>query len=403
MSSARQRNFLESESRSERIQLQEEETPVLTLSQTSRKSRRCQQRIARKRTKREQKRLDRFISQAYHKEHQRLLKSIKLEFGLIADPNLSIQENVRRSLVSTNFDKFFDSCLNRSCHNLCKTNHIPRAVIRLLGLGLKFCIMDKVPPSDLRDFDFDRFRDQIRTRFFFIDNIDDEESFEPKIYVKNPDWVAPAASLEVEAALDKFQKTLTEYISQRYVRSFRPNLLYSELGLIGQLRRNKNVIVLATDKNLGPAIMDRDEYITLVLQQHLLNEEKYTRFTAEEAKNRRESATDQMWSLIDEFSDVLSDEEAQYWNRSYKISKHGDKRTSQFYGAPKVHKTPLKLRPIVSTSGTSLEILSVFLDFKLQEVVKFCPFYLKDSMLRCVASPAVVRVCMSVHSKRKKR
>jgi hypothetical protein len=51
----------------------------------------------------------------------------------------------------------------------------------------------------------------------------------------------------------------------------------------------------------------------------------------------------------------------------------------QFYATMKVHKTPTKTRPIVSTSGSYLGYVSKWLDSHLQKVIKFCPSHLKDS------------------------
>jgi hypothetical protein len=59
--------------------------------------------------------------------------------------------------------------------------------------------------------------------------------------------------------------------------------------------------------------------------------------------------------------------------------------TPQFYLMAKVHKNPVKYRPVISCSRSALEIVSKWLDICFQEVVKLCPGYLQDSydLLEC--------------------
>ena len=237
-------------------------------------------------------------------------------------------------------------------------------------------------PRDVSDIDIKRFRENVRTKFFFVDKeTDEDDEYEPKIYVKNPTWVAPAASKKVEQAIDYFEKMVTAMVAKRNDRNYRPNLLRTERTLIQTLRKNENIIILNSDKNLGPVIMDYSDYVTACLREHLLNESNYDRLTKEEAQSLRSKAYKKMWKLIDKYNkkETFTDAESKYWQRKYSIYKTGNMRESQFYGAPKMHKIVTKMRPIVSTVGTPLEILAVFIDYKLQEVVKYCTGYLKDS------------------------
>ena len=64
-----------------------------------------------------------------------------------------------------------------------------------------------------------------------------------------------------------------------------------------------------------------------------------------------------------------------YFNRSLTAAH----RIPQFYGMPKVHKSPMKLRPVTSCVGSTLQIMSTYLDHMLQKVVHLCPCYLRDS------------------------
>ena len=69
-------------------------------------------------------------------------------------------------------------------------------------------------------------------------------------------------------------------------------------------------------------------------------------------------------------------------------------KIAQFYGTPKIHKSPMKLRPVVSKCGTELEVMSKILDSIFQKIIRqsikqrtnpsphdevLLPAYLKDS------------------------
>ena len=56
---------------------------------------------------------------------------------------------------------------------------------------------------------------------------------------------------------------------------------------------------------------------------------------------------------------------------------HG--KIARFYMLIKIHKTPSKFPPIVATCGTTLLILSSWLDYKSQQLKPFMSTYIKDS------------------------
>ena len=176
-------------------------------------------------------------------------------------------------------EEFFTHCPNCSFRNFCKTTNIPNSVARVLGLGLKFCICDRPPPKDCSDIDFARFRKDIHTKFWFFNHDDGttgtSDNYEPKIYIPSPFWVPDLASPFIERAIDQFENSVKQLIFQHRSR-FRPNLLRNELRLISSLRQNRNIIILPSDKNLGPVAMDTDEYVCIVLMDHLLDKKRYT-------------------------------------------------------------------------------------------------------------------------------
>jgi hypothetical protein len=304
-----------------------------------------------------------------------------MDFGFIANPDITTLHNVNNHFRDNMKLLHFNRCLNRACHNLCKENYIPPAVTRLLGLGLNFCISDRHPNKDLTE-SFTRFRNEVRTKFFCLEHQgdNDDNDYNPKLYVKNPRWNPEAfpTPREVESAMDRFTLAVKKSIADHHY-SLRPNILRHELALLRKVCANKQIIVLQTDKNLGPAIMDTSTYVHQCLTEHLLNERNYARLAPDQARCQRTEIRNNIYMFLEKYNEDLNDSERTYFKRSFQNLKTIGERKSQFYGLPKVHKEELSLRPVVSTSGTAIEILSRFIDSKLQEVVRLCPCYLQDS------------------------
>ena len=61
------------------------------------------------------------------------------------------------------------------------------------------------------------------------------------------------------------------------------NLTQSEIQTLKQIKKEKKLIVLNTDKNLGPAIMETTKYYQHAFQDHLSNQTNYKEISATEA------------------------------------------------------------------------------------------------------------------------
>jgi hypothetical protein len=80
-------------------------------------------------------------------------------------------------------------------------------------------------------------------------------------------------------------------------------------------------------------------------------------------------------NLLNTHKNSLSKPETLYFQRSLKLFH----KLPVFYGLPKVHKSPMTLRPVVSTCGSLLSIFSTWLDFKMKELLPLVKSYLKNS------------------------
>jgi len=98
---------------------------------------------------------------------------------------------------------------------------------------------------------------------------------------------------------------------------------------LDHLKQNHNILIKPTDKNLGPAIMDTEDYIHQVLQDHLLTKD-YMQLTQYKAINKMEEIKNLLKHIISTNKNSLSEAKQKYFQRSLK-----DKlRLPIFYGLP---------------------------------------------------------------------
>ena len=223
-----------------------------------------------------------------------------------------------------------------------------------------------------------RLTKDIRLKHFWKDKTGDfdDGDYNPKLYIKS-DWEPPKASPELESALTNFGSSLFQQIQHNRSTCHRQhNLFASNRLLLRELKTNQDFIILPTDKNLGPAILERSIYKQRCLQDHLLDTKTYQPLPHWMADCTLYRATEQFKCLVKRYDEQLPEAEQTYFKRCFEESR----RIPQFYCTPKVHKKPKwKTRPIVSCVNSRMGDLSKWVDVQLQRVVHLCPGYLKDS------------------------
>jgi hypothetical protein len=297
-------------------------------------------------------------------------------FGLCSNPDNSINKNFKTALQTIPSHTWLQP-RNLTFHNLCKQQKLPLGTKELLGLNLKFCISSNKITNDINKTVL-LMAKTIRTKHFLSENgIIDNNSYEKQIYIKNPTWNPPPAPLPIENKITEFEKYLKSYhqhLTQKFKRNKLSNLTPLQSKALITLKHNKNITIKPTDKNLGPAVLDTKQYIGQILQEHLLTP-SYKQLSHQEALNTMETTKTTLKKLIQSNLQLLSKPELTFFERSLR-SFH---RLPIFYGLPKVHKEPLSLRPVVSTSGSLLAIFSTWLDYKMKDLIPLVKSYIKNS------------------------
>ena len=120
------------------------------------------------------------------------------------------------------------------------------------------------------------------------------------------------------------------------------------------------------DKNLGPCIMERINYIKKYFSEHLENKKSYECLTTWQAWTIRNKAETEITKRYEKH-------EKHYQQMKKKLSKKilhrpppWQKRTEQLYLTKKVHKIPTSYRPVISDVSSVTSFISKWLDVNFE-------------------------------------
>ena len=301
---------------------------------------------------------------------------------MVSDPNEPPWSQRIRALANTPTQQYFSRPSNLAFHNLCETLTPPPGLITLLGLGHKYCIERTVPSTTFQE-PIDRFLRQIRLRHWVLSNVPnfDENQQEGESYIQNlyvpSTWRPPpvedgnieCAALSFARKVEHLQVALAD-TSGRH-----SNLTPLQHRLMKELKDDTRFIVCLTDKNLGPCIIERMRYIERAHNDHLGDTTTYQRLTKDDAIAFERQTKSTLKQLVEQHKDDLTAAELTYFARSLKL----EHRRPQFYLTFKVHKQPLKTRPVVSCVGSFNEVFSKWLDYQMKRLLPLSKTYLRDS------------------------
>jgi hypothetical protein len=262
---------------------------------------------------------------------------------------------------------------NLSFHDLTpQETRLPPALKRLLGLNLNFCPTPRSLSKEQIMDGFPHFERCVRLQALFR-NKTNKIPVPKSIFCPNKTFIPPLAPANIETTLSLIKDSIQ-------VASWTPkkthNLNRTQRILLKTLMNRQDLKVVLTDKNLGPAILTRQQYIDLCLD-HLMDTTTYI-----QKKAPAQAITKMVQSTLRSFYKKLFHQYCLHpdWN-STKIIKFEleEKKLNKFYGLAKIHKPKLCIRPIVSNAASILQGLSKWLDYKLRPYLLKTTSYLKDS------------------------
>jgi hypothetical protein len=234
-------------------------------------------------------------------------------------------------------------------HDLTTRLKPPKNLRSLLGLNLKFV------PNPGRNASWASIEKDILPRFdrdlrvkVFMAGAEAEETYNPKMYAAS-EWNPPNLFTppELRARLAAFKAALKGLYKKRRCPS---NLLKHQRRALDALRNQDTFLIVQCDKNLGPAVIEKTEYIRMALA-HLTDTSTYRRLSPLEARMYSGQFRQTILQWIKTHTAAVSKNETKYLRRSLSQCSNP---FGAFYLMMKVHKETLSSRAIMSASGSLL-------------------------------------------------
>ena len=194
----------------------------------------------------------------------------------------------RRSTLD--ISNYFSRPSHLAFHDFTQQKQPPKNLRSLLGLGLKFILTPHLTNiwKKLIKTTMPNFQRAIHLRFHFAGSANtSDEPYDPKMYVRSnwtpPHWTKPPVVLDkrLENFLSKLDKLLK-------IRTGKPNLLPYQTRALQKLQQHHDFLICPCDKNLGPAIIERDNYIKIAMRDHLLDGRTYRPLSTADCANHKQ-------------------------------------------------------------------------------------------------------------------
>lgn len=265
---------------------------------------------------------------------------------------------------------------------------VPPAVQIHASAGLKFLLYNRID-KELPLQAYRVFANTVRWKYAFTIKSEEAIASGRKLVESryNPDYdkgdqlssEAPESSRIIEDGLSQGQALL-----KRQLDAIPPSAIYKDHALVDVKRLEEwlvgnNAIILPTDKNLGSAIVTHDWYIEKC-RELVGDTSSYKRISKDEAG----AILVRTGRLAKQLSDNLAiagprNRQLREWLVSQIEEDEMYKHVPRFYGIPKIHKKPWKMRPIVPCHSTFQGPAAKVLSNMLKPVIELQPYIIKGS------------------------
>jgi hypothetical protein len=181
---------------------------------------------------------------------------------------------------------------------------------------------------------------------------EDNQDYTLGLYLKYP-WRAPLGNQDFESRLFAFEIDLNTSIDSR-PPTRQDNLTFYERRALNKLKHDPSLLICDSDKNLGPAITTKLAYLKAIYKEQL-STTAYKKLTEAQSTCLNQKTRTKLNLL---HQSITNKAERIYLFHAFRTQK----RIHQLYGIPKLHKDPLKWRPIVSCVNGVTYAASKWLD-----------------------------------------
>jgi hypothetical protein len=254
-----------------------------------------------------------------------------------------------------------------------------------LSTGLKHMFYSPPKPNLIREA-WEDFENRMRWRWFYAQKILTDDSFEDREY--DPDYEIPHDSNICDYRIAYIEEGLDvgrTYVSE-FVRTVGPhvkvNKEFSNLVDSNRLQSylmENHLIVVPSDKNLGCCVIKRTWFIDQC-NAFLANPLNYQQLDSEQVERillKTYQAVEDTAQFVDEH---LKFPQLANFIRSKIQGKQPNQVTIPvFYGIPKIHKNPVKIRPIVPCHSAIQNPAAKYVSKQLKPLINEQPWVIRGS------------------------
>ena len=253
------------------------------------------------------------------------------------------------------------------------TRHLSDTHILLLSKGLSF-----VPtPKDSGHFellkDFNRFCEKIRSlsKPTQANSHDNDKTISEKPLKKKLQTIKPrqhyASYTDLEGVLEEIKLEISHIPTADKIPY---NLSREERKALRELKGFTDLVINKADKGSTIVVQNRTDYIKDAYE-HLNGPNTYIKLDGDPTI----SICRGIIQLLNKFysEGLLNKKMVDFCSPPLKA------RLARLYFLKKIHKSPMGIRPIVSSCGSPTENISQFVDYWLQPIMKKLPSFIKDT------------------------
>jgi hypothetical protein len=193
---------------------------------------------------------------------------LKRRFGFVSDPKRPKWHKIKQGIHSMDLQLVLQDPRTKSFHNICDSLTPQTRNLQLLGLILKFYLQRQLQEDCLHNT-LERITKDLCLRFA----LKHQERFKENngeynliLYISS-DFKPFSADNHVELQLHSFALEYTRAL-KKHLDSRRKLLFYKEHAL-HLLQQDARFRIVATEKNMGPAIMELENYKNAMIKEHL--------------------------------------------------------------------------------------------------------------------------------------
>jgi hypothetical protein len=253
---------------------------------------------------------------------------------------------------------------------------LPRDIAFNLSLGAKY-MFHQPTNENLIDEAWKDFNRRLRWRLFFLyEGGDNNEPYDPDYDVRAPSKKqAPPLPQYIELGLIAGRRYANKaFVKARDSKSDQEQFVYTpQVKAVREFLTTNKYVVTGTDKNLGIAV-SKSEWIIQKCQDCLDSVNDYRRLMPHEASNILSLKCKQMLDLSRRANDnyALGKQLADFL-RSRVTVKKAIHHIPVFYGIPKIHKVPTKMRPIIPCHSAIMNPAAKVVSKRLKPIVESAP------------------------------